>query len=409
MVDLLLLLLALKMVLRLLLVVSERGRRLLGTHKLFFSLFAFLVLDSLFLLLEPSLFGLKALDFAPILLVLTPLGLELEPILLLDLLLERTLDFHLLLKLVASFAVVVTTTATRNSRSSESTARWIGSETSAVLLRLVVLRLVLVKLLLVMLVLVKVLGDSLFLLVLLLLLLWKVSVVLTLTKPKLWRLQWSTPVTQPRVLLLAWKLLRLSEELRVAVSLVYKVRIETPTAEMLVLLLRLESVIVVVVVELELVSRLRVPLRRIVKSLGRHLLRLVVLRRQLALTSRKVLPVRVVFLAKPIKEPLASSVGTRVMKALMTWTSMTRTLTFNIPVALFLQLTLLHLLGQRLRVRLLPAPLLLLLARGDGIHHASLSVVMLLLASHRMPRALESINTTSQGRDYLTKPLRCSK
>lgn len=138
-------------------------------------------------------------------------------------------------------------------------------------------------------------------------------------KPKRLRLQWSTPVTQPRVLLLAWKLLRLSEELRIAVSLVYKVGIEAPTAKMLVLLLRLDSVVVVVVVvvELELVSRLGVPLQRIVKSHGRHLLRLVVLRRQLALTSRKVRPVRVAFLAKSIKESLASSIGTRVMKVLM--------------------------------------------------------------------------------------------
>lgn len=158
----LLLLLALKMVLRLLLVVSERGRRLLGAHKLFFSLFALLVLDSLFLLLEPSLLGLEALDFAPILLILTPLGLELEPALLLDLFLERTLDLHLLLELASNFAVVITTAA-RNSRSSKASACWIDSETSAVLLRLLVLRL------LVMLVLVNVWGESLFLLILLLL------------------------------------------------------------------------------------------------------------------------------------------------------------------------------------------------------------------------------------------------
>lgn len=252
----LLLLLVLEMVLRLFLMISERGRRLLSSHELLLGLFALLVLDPGLFLLETPLLGLKTLNFTLILLLLAPLGLELETILLFDLLLERTLDLHLLLELAASFAfVIAASTTTWNPKSSKATTRWIGSETSTVLLRLARELLVLRLLVKMLLVLVKVLSKSLFLLILLVLL--KVHTVLTAVEPNgLW-LQGSAPVTKTR-LLLTWEHLW-----RIAVSLVSKVRIEAIAAAILLLLLLLRVETIVAVWELGLEA-----LRRVLKPQG---------------------------------------------------------------------------------------------------------------------------------------------
>lgn len=376
-----LLLLALKVVLSLLLVLSKRGRRLLSTREFLFSFSALLVLDPVLFLLETALLGLEALDLAPVLVVLAPLGFELEPILLLDLLLERVLDLHLLLELASRLAIVLTTSFKAN-------ARWIGSETATRLLLLAQWLLVLLLILILgLLVLVIVLGESLFLLLV-------VSIILLIAiQSKRRRLQWRSPVTQPYLLLLAWELLRLGEELRVAVSLRSKVRIEAPTVEALLLLL-LGLGTIVVVLKLGLISNLWEALKCIAKPHGRHLLRLVVSNLRLGhltLASGKVRPVLVAFLTKPIKETLTNH-STRftsgVMEASMTrslslswcWVFVTRSaMTVHVPVALLLELSLLHLLSQSLRVGLLSVSLFLLLARSDGVRHAAL---VLLLASH---------------------------